>query len=65
MKEGEDKEDAVPAHKSHGLERDRQTTSTESAQRDTELSGQRRHDSRWLGGEARPGSPGAESPEGR
>lgn len=27
MKEGEDKEDALPAHKSHGLERDRQTTS--------------------------------------
>ena len=62
MKEGENKEDAVPAHKSHGLERDRQTTSTESGQRDTELSGRRRRGSCWLGSEARPGSPGAESP---
>lgn len=38
-KEGQDKEDAVPAHKGHGLEQDRQTTSKESAQRDTELWG--------------------------
>ena len=38
-KEGQDKEDAVPAHKGHRLEQDRQTTSKESAQRDTELWG--------------------------